>query len=243
MNTKNPLGAVCAENIPEEAKRRLSEICEKVFFLPPDSFLAPPVASHPDMIFSVIGKSLVCHKKYFEENEKLIADICSSFSLEPVLSEYDRRADYPYDIGFNVLVTDKFVFCNKAHTAKEVLDCAEREGLRVVNVKQGYAACSSVYVANTVISADVSIIKSAGEAGVDTYRIHPGGIVLEPYDTGFIGGATGVYGDALYIFGDLYGDGHFFGLYDFSETHKVKIIPLCDGAISDFGGIKFFKTI
>lgn len=242
MDNKHSFGAVCAGNVPEEAKRRLSRICGKVFFLPPDKLLAPPVASHPDMILSVIGKKLVCHIEYFEDNKKLVCDICSYFGFEPVLSECERHGKYPYDIGFNALVTDRFVFCNKDYTAKEIIDCAEREGLEVVNVKQGYAACSSVYTGDTVITADKSIIKSAKEKGVDTFQIPHGGIALEPYDTGFIGGASGYFENTLYVFGDLSCDARFSELCIFLDRNNIKTVPLCDGVVSDFGGIKFFKN-
>ncbi len=232
------LGAFCSREAPPSAKKRLSELCGRVFLLPPDDSLSEPVAAHPDMLLTVIGENLICHRDYFEKNSALMEEACAFFGCAPILSESKRAPTYPHDVAFNALVTDKFVFCNTSHTAREVLMCAENAGLRVVHVNQGYAACSCIYAEGTLISADMSLLCAAEKNGVRTLKVPPGNITLAPYDTGFIGGASGFFDGTLYTFGNIPRADGFEPLLDFLDARKIKILPLCEGGLSDFGGIK-----
>lgn len=231
---------LCSERLPISAVEKLSALCEKVFLLPSDEMLDDAVCHHPDMILSVIGNKIICHKLYFEKNKKFMTSLCEFGGLVPVLSETVRGKTYPQDVAFNVLVTDEYVYCNEKHTAKEVLNCAQEHGLRIVNVAQGYAACSCLVAENTVITSDTSIA-SAAKGKNEVVHTKGGGISLEPYDTGFIGGATGYFGGVLYTFGDLNCYNGAKEVLDFADEKGITVCPLLEGALCDFGGIKFIK--
>lgn len=230
--------AVCSEKLPSKAVKKLSENFDRVWLLPAEKKLSAPVCHHPDMILSIVGKRLFCHEDYLSENRELLCRMCSELSLEPTAADCRRGDGYPFDVAFNVFVASKYAFCNKKYTSEALLRCAREEGLEAVNVKQGYAACSSLYINGTVISADPSILKAA-EGKTRTLEVKGGGIRLDPYDTGFIGGAAGFFDNVLYTFGELDSFKGAEVLTDFLEKEKISLCPLFEGELTDFGGIIF----
>ena len=82
------------------------------------------------------------------------------------------------------------------YTAPELLGKVEELGLIRVNVSQGYAKCSTCVVGeDAIITYDRGIAKAADAAGMDVLVIEPGHVDLPGYDTGFIGGASGLVTD------------------------------------------------
>ena len=234
MNNK-PKAAICSERLPGEAIEKLKTVCERVFLLPEDKKLSAPVCHHPDMILTVIGKKLICDGDYYRENISFMKEMSEYLELEAVTSEAPRGEKYPFDIGFNVLVTENHLFGNLKYTAPEVLEAAKNYGLEAVNVKQGYTACSTLLVMNTVITADPSIFEAA-KSRLSAIKAENGKITLEPYDTGFIGGAAAYFGGTLYTAGELHGIP---ALEAFLRESNIEVCPLMSGDLADFGGIKF----
>ncbi|MBQ1825813.1 MAG: hypothetical protein II113_04265, partial [Firmicutes bacterium] len=103
---------------------------------------------------------------------------------------------YPGDIIYNACSTGKFFIHNLKYTAPELLGKVEELGLIRVNVSQGYAKCSTCVVGeDAIITYDRGIAKAADAAGMDVLVIEPGHVDLPGYDTGFIGGASGLVRD------------------------------------------------
>lgn len=234
-----------SSRIPVECCEKLLDYCDEVFKIPPDGLLPDPVCHHPDMIFTVIGNSFICHRSYYEKNCDALSRFLSKCGLDPVLSECRRESRYPFDIAFNVLQNGKYLFCNFEHTAPEVLLAAECAGLEVVKVRQGYAGCSALATGKAVITSDPSILKAcAGRCdAVDTGRVD---ISLPPYDTGFIGGAGGYCDGRLFTYGRISME-YLLRKRDeatlsdaFQNAGIVEVVPLCETGLFDLGGIKFF---
>ncbi|MBE6563137.1 MAG: hypothetical protein E7660_05315 [Ruminococcaceae bacterium] len=226
--------ALCSEKLPPEGIKKLEETF-KVYLLPPDKKLADPVCHHPDMILTVIGNKLICDGDYYRENIYFMKEMCDRLGLEAVLSEAPRGEKYPHDTGFNVLVTDRYIFGNLKYTAPEVLAAAKEIGLEAVNVKQGYTACSTLLLSDTAVTADRGILEAA-KGRLPALEVEAGSVVLEPYDTGFIGGATAYLDGVLYTFGELQGFGELKALL---RKKNITLCPLFEGKLTDFGGIKF----
>ena len=206
--------------------------------LPCDHLLAPPVASHPDMIVSLVGNRLFMHEEYYENNRGLF----DGLDVLTVPGVGARGKNYPLDVGYNVLFCGGYAFALSDHTAPEIKEYLEEVNIPLVNVKQGYAACSTLALENSLITADGSVADSAERCGIQVTRIINGGITLPGYDTGFIGGASGVMGRTVYFSGNI--DSH-------PDAEKIRrhldadgysIISLTDGELTDIGGIKFVKN-
>ena len=69
-------------------------------------------------------------------------------------------------------------------------------------------------------------------------RLNPGGIGIERYDTGFIGGACGLVDrDTLGFFGNVEEYGRYDALRAFFEPLGVRLLSLGGEALFDYGGM------
>ncbi len=227
--------AVCSKALPDGAKRELARFVDGIIYLPPHPALPEPVASHADMIFCAVDKTVFFDKIYAEAYPDTVGAVCSSggYDLEvvPPLGK-----EYPADVSLNVLVAETFAVCRRDSASCGVL--SRLAGRRIVNVKQGYASCSCLLFRDLVVTADKGIAKALG--GVcDTLIISPGEISLPPYGSGFIGGASGVGGDTVCFVGDImtHPDGE--RIISALESRGANCVSLGEGEPSDVGGIKF----
>lgn len=192
----------------------------------------PEINGHPDIQIHKAGDKLICAPEVYEYYRKLMPDrdiICGSAQLS------DK---YPYDIAYNVCRIGDFAVCNIRYTAQEILSEYERMGIKPINTRQGYAACSICRVSdNAVITADNGIIRLLSGTGIDVLGISPGNIDLYGME-GFIGGASGLIKQDLLIFNgsvDTHRDGEKIKM--FCKKHNTEIIELHTGRLTDIGGI------
>lgn len=201
--------------------------------LPAFSALLEPVCRHPDMLMARVGGRLLLHRAYAAGRAVLDA-----LGVPYTLSEAKVGADYPRDAALNVCTAGECLFAAPKAVSQAVLDVAAQEGFRFVPVRQGYAGCSTVAVGDAVVSADAGICRAARENGLAVLQISPGGIGIERYDTGFIGGACGVIDDkTVGFFGDVRTFGAYSALRGFFDPRGISLVSLGEGALFDYGGL------
>ncbi len=200
-----------------------------------DKLIAESVCRHADMILTVFDGKLFCHKSYYEENKASIERIADFGGLEVVLSVGKRSNIYPNDIAFNVLIADKFLICKKDYVCPALLN------YNIINTNQGYAGCTALYAAGTVITADKATIKACRENNISYFEISGDDILLPGYDTGFIGGACGVCENTVYIYGDPSTSQSGRELAEFCKTKGLSLVSIYNGPVTDIGGIKFIS--
>lgn len=229
---------LCSSLLPETAVQRLeSEFC--VILLPPDHSIAEPVSCHPDMICSVIDSTIFFHSSYAETYPDIIAAVTRKSGLRPVLTNEERSNRYPNDIALNAAVLNRAVLCREVHTSPALLETARRSGRSVINVKQGYAACSCIVCGESVITSDRGIQKALAAIGTDCVYIAPDGILLPGYSGGFIGGSGGYADGKIYLTGNLSWISDGVVLRDFADQRRFEIICLTNDPLTDYGGLKF----
>ncbi len=209
--------------------------------LPLEAFcdLDAPVSSHADMLICLIEKTVFCYEKYCLENS-LVFDKISSLGYNIVKVKKPCAKEYPHDIALNVLVMGKTLFCNIKNTAEEIINFAKSNGYKIVNVKQGYSACSTLALDERhAISADPSIINALKREGKKVLEISPDGILLDGYGCGFIGGASGISGKKVYFFGDYNSHPSHAEIDAFLNKNGFEPIEIPYKKLCDFGGIKF----
>lgn len=214
-----------------------------VLRLPCDMRLDTPVASHADMNVFTVGKTAVLSRLYAETHPWIAEHLRDSCGLDVILSDGERKREYPFDVMLNVLVCANTAFSFEKYTCDEIKKLLFKEGIHHVNVRQGYSACSTLAFGNSIITSDRSILSAARKAGADCLKISPGGITLPGYSEGFIGGASGVCGDTVYFTGDvrLHKDGE--KILRFIEKGGFKVKNLSNEILCDVGGIKFLKNV
>lgn len=235
--------AIVDSRISAEAERKLTLHGYRVLTLPPFSKLSKAVASHPDMLIRKIGNEYISYADYCDEAAYVFSDL-SVFSVGTG-SRFTFTADevgeaYPSDVGLNALEIGGKLFCRVASASGSMLDSARRTGLEIVNVNQGYPACTVLKLNDSAaITADVGMAKILKKHGIRVTLIEQGDISLPPHEYGFIGGAGEATDDKLFFFGDptLHRDGD--KIIAAANAEGLRVVPLAQGMLCDLGGILF----
>lgn len=204
-----------------------------VLEVPAHPMLDARVARHADMQLHCMGKGRVVAAKG--------ADILIQ-SLEQlgfIVEIQGLAAKYPGDIALNCFRLENYLFCKEKCTSETLLRYYQSIGTEVVNINQGYAKCSTCIVdENSIITADVSIAQAVSSIGADVLVIQSGGILLDGYDAGFIGGCCGLLApDNLAFSGRISQHPDYIHIRSFCASRGVHLIELTDLPLSDIGGI------
>ena len=197
-----------------------------------------PVSCHADMLFCVIDNTIFCYEDYIRRSKELENAVLSSGkSIIYVQKECDKK--YPCDIGLNVLVMGKRAFCNSKHTAEEIIEYLKKNGYKIVDVKQGYSACSTLALGEgCAVTSDIGMKNALEKEGIEVLLISNKDIVLCGYNCGFIGGATAVIDKKVYFCGSDSEASKIEGLFGFLADKGYSIESFSSGDVADFGGIK-----
>ncbi len=213
-----------------------------VIMLPSDKALDTPVNTHPDMIVFCLDDKVILPKEYHISNPHVARAIEENTGSKVVPSDSPRSQKYPFDVSLNTLVCGEVAMGLEKHVAPEIKCLFELKGIRLVDVKQGYATCSSLVLENAVISADPSIISACESLDLPHLQIKSGNIRLDGYSEGFIGGASGVCENTVYFLGNIERHPDHKKILEFLKTQGYSAVSLSDGELSDFGGIKFIPN-
>jgi len=234
----------CLPNLPDNlvstvlcgdhplVRNALEEMGIEVLTVPDCDTLPFPVRNHADMI--------CCHaaRNTIVTADRSLAMTLAARGVDCRVTASAPGNRYPDDISLNCLVAGNNALGRKDALAPELLDIFMRNGTTVLSVKQGYARCSVAVVdKRSVITADKGIADSMTKAGYDVLLICPGHIMLEGYDTGFIGGCCGkISADRMLFCGDpaFHPDGE--RILSFLSERDVSAECTHHGDLIDFGG-------
>lgn len=226
------------ERIDFECESALAQKGFGIIKLPACPILQKPVSAHPDMLVFIGKGKLLCHEKYYNIAKKEIDGITSAGKLDLVISYEDLRSEYPFDVLFNAATVGDKLICNVCSASKHLIDLYGEEN--VINVKQGYAKCSTCTVGdNGIITADPSIAKAASAAGIDTLVLSGSTTRLDGYDTGFIGGASGDDGEHIFFTGKVEAHPEFEKIREFCRKNGREAVSLSDALLYDYGSLMF----
>ena len=146
---------------------------------------------------------------------------------------------YPYDIAYNVARINRAAFHNFIYTDDKILEYYNANGIKLIDVKQGYSKCSICVIAeNAIITSDKIIAKAAVSNGYDVLHISEGYIKLKGLNYGFIGGCCGLISkEILAVNGDISQHIDYLKIKEFCEKYNVTIYPLHNGTLEDIGSI------
>lgn len=187
---------------------------EVILFDPLDN-VADPVKGHPDLLYCPLDSDIL-----FEGDRKLL------------------KREYPGDVRYNGFSTGKYYIHNLSYTDPCLMDSVRSMGLIPVDVKQGYSNCSIVPVdCDSVITYDRGIAASCEKAGMKVLLTVPGHVELPGYDTGFLGGASGLLDDEVIFNGDLSQHPDFERIKSFIEERGLRVKYFDDHPLRDIGSI------
>lgn len=191
-----------------------------------------PVAAHADVnLLHITSKDLILGCSNKSSNLPL------SYKLHKTQGRLNEK--YPGDVLLNaVRIGDKLI-CNTKTIDKSVLEFADKHGLIIIHVNQGYAKCSICVVTDScIITDDESIYKSTQDFFNDVLFIEKGSIRLEGLNYGFIGGATGKIDKNKIAFnGRIESHTNHNQIIDLLTRYKIEPVELIDDVLTDIGSI------
>ena len=154
----------------------------------------------------------------------------------------DKKAGkkYPENILLNFLFLNNILYGKLSAIDKNLLDYCKENNIRTVNINQGYARCSTLVLnKKAVITSDLSIEKALKKDGVEVLLISSGSIVLDGYDYGFIGGASGkIEENTIAFFGNVTSHPDYKKIENFCDNHNLSINVICPYmSLTDIGGM------
>lgn len=228
--------AIVGESLGAEGVSSLRRLGYDVIVLPRDCRLGAGVNAHTDLLVFPLGD------KFFVYGSA-VGDLLSERGLYAVAVDEIPHSEYPRDVYLNALAVGKYIFARKEFLAVAVIAEAERLGYSVIDVRQGYARCTACPISDgAIITADGSIARAAERVGIDVLRVSVGGVSLEGYPYGFIGGACGVSADRVVFAGDIYTHPDGERIVEFCGRQGKEVISLCGGELRDVGSIFFTRV-
>lgn len=235
--------AIVDNRMSEDLVSSLSSYADKILKLPPHPLLSPPVASHPDMLLWIYGKNIVTYEDYIPLAKDSF-DLLESLGYTIIPHRKSPNEKYPFDVAMNCALVGNTVIGNEKHMSEEIKKTAKDNGLQTLNVKQGYAKCSTVTVSdNAIITADPSIAKATRKVGIDVLKIRPEHVSLDGYDTGFLGGASGSTQAEVIFCGSLDTHPDAVSIKDFCASHGKRAVSLGNAPLYDYGTVFFVNNI
>ncbi len=223
---------IVAKDTPQNAKENLINMGFCIIESAPLNNVSKALRYHPDMQIVKGDNCYICapecykyYKPYFE-----------ALNIKLVTGGTTPGEKYPFDVCYNVAVVGNYAVHNFKYTDKEFL---KHSSLEHINVKQGYSKCSLCVAGdNAVITSDEAVAKTLENFGIDVLKVSAGNVSLEPYEYGFIGGASGLIGkNKLAFCGDISLHPDYQKIKCFCNKHDVEIINLTCGQLVDVGTI------
>lgn len=223
---------IVAENFPEEAAEKLKAY-GKVVRTRANKNLLKGLDTHTDILVHPFPKGeIVVDRDNFEYYKKIFPDK----KILPSHSILSKK--YPKDVSLNAFTFKNYFIHNLKYTDKFLLDYYKESGYDLVNIKQGYAKCSSLVTDDFIITSDGGIYESLRDF-IPIYKIDHKQIKLQNFNYGFIGGATGVLGKKIFFTGDFSNHSSHEEILKIINKYNYEIEILSDETIEDFGSIYF----
>ena len=221
-----------AENFPEKAVEKLKKY-GKVIRAKANTRVLRGLDTHPDILVHPLPNGdIIVDRDNFEYYREIFKD------RKIISSHSSLAAKYPRDIHLNAFAFKNIFIHNLKYTDQVILDYYKKSGYDLVNIKQGYAKCSCLVTHDFVITSDGGIYKSLKDL-IPIYKIDHGGIKLQNFNYGFIGGASGVLDKKIFFTGDFSQHSSHEEILKIINKYDYEIEILSKDPIEDFGSIYF----
>ena len=205
----------------------------KVYYADKIREISDSVAFHPDMQMHFVSENTAfCEPTLYEYYKAVLPDYIKLMSGKTAL-----KAVYPLNCAYNIAKIGNYVICNTKYADKTILKYYEENNFNIVHINQGYAKCNiSVIGKNKIITEDRGIYKAIKDIPyIKTILINHASVLLDGYDYGFIGGATGCVDNKLLLCGKANEE-----LKNELTNNKIDYQELDNEKLEDFGSVLSF---
>jgi hypothetical protein len=210
-----------------------------VILVYPHPNLNEAVCCHADMQITCINQNTLVYAK--DINKKTLNSLKDT-GIKLIEGNTQILPKYPGNIAYNALKVGRNIYHNTKYTDCIVKRVFTDKGFNFVNVRQGYAGCSSICVKDFILTTDKGIEKKAKELGDKCFCFNGDDIILKGYDRGFIGGCSGYIENlGLLLTGSLEYHREGCKVKEFLLKQGIDILELNDDLLEDIGGIQIYK--
>ena len=210
-----------SDNAFPELTDALAEEWHQICFSGRKHAVSEPISSHPDIYMCKLGTAP--KSPVFKGNTDLLGP------------------EYPSDVLYNAVVTEKFMICNTSTVSPDLINAAKElyPDIKVIHVAQGYTKCNVVVVDEShFITEDEGIYKTLSSFdGAECLLISAGHVELPGYKSGFVGGASGRIGDEIWFNGDLNAHPDAENIVNFICRCGLTVCWISDKPLTDIGSI------
>jgi hypothetical protein len=222
---------IADSRIPDEAKNNLRHYGEMIF-IKTEGITYESISGHPDIFFCKLNDTIITAPNLPENYKLLLSERAIIFrdGEENVGDKYPKTAIY------NAVFNGEYLIHNFRYTDSVINQNAGDTDL--IHVNQGYCRCNLLPLKNNhFITSDEGIKKVLQNYHMEVLYVNPEDIILPDKKHGFFGGCCGVFGNKVFILGNLnfFGDGYKVG--QFLSSLDYEIIELYDGPMFDGGSI------
>lgn len=197
---------------------------------------------HADMQCIAFSDTVFILKECVDLKERLKA-----FGFNVNCTENYASSKYPKNIVLNAKIVGNHLIGNIKCLDEKLLRYCTDNGYSLIDVRQGYAACSIAKVTdNAIITTDESIYRALNNTEIDVLKISNDNIELcgaKMGESGFIGGASALLEDNnLLFFGDIEKHPDYNLIEDFCNQEGVNILKINNMQLTDIGGTILLKN-
>ena len=227
---------LCDKRLPSSAKVRLTDFGEVIEIFS-ENITYAAISGHPDVFCCPVGETLVVSPALPSEYIKIF----NIHNIKWIYGEMPNGFNYPESACYNAVVTDHLLIHNLTITDPKILNLAGTR--KQIHVNQGYTRCNLLPLpGEKFITSDKGIFHVLIKEGFEVIYVNPGGILLQGFPNGFIGGVCGARDRNVFIAGSLafFNEGQ--KIKDFLSRHSLNIIELNDEPLLDGGSIIFVRV-
>ena len=223
---------IIGERYRSRLEAALAELDIEVMWLCDNPYIDPRLAGHADLSLIRLDKKIIA-SRYIIGNDTYVDFLTKrGYDILPARAAQGKR--YPEDCSLCACAAGNSLIHNLHYTDPAILDFFQGGK---IHVSQGYAKCSCCVVDDeSLISADNGIEQAVGGHNIELLKINAGGIVLDGFYYGFIGGASIVLDDAVLFTGRLTDERDRHRVEAFVRSRGKQPIYLCHGCAFDIGG-------
>ncbi len=211
-----------SNQIPNSLRSIFTDMGLKLVLLPAEPSLPEPVSAHADML--MYGN--IVQKDYYGRNKELFD------GFDMILAEESFGDKYPDDVLLNAFAVADALFGRLESLSVKIKQLYPK----AVNLRQGYAKCSTLLFQGNAVTADRGIADALTKHGLKVLLITPGHIALHGYDYGFIGGASVVYDNKVIFYGNIEAHPDYVKIRDFVTSAGFELIYDKNEPLTDYGG-------
>lgn len=188
-------------------------------------------SQHIDIQCLKINDTIFIHKDSVSLKAKL-----KSLGYKVIFTEKSLKKKYPENIILNGAYVKGKLYCHEKAIDNSVKKYCVKNNIEIVNVKQGYAKCSTAIIGDAIITSDKGIYSAMTQGGVEGLLIESGNIDLVGVDYGFIGGCCFCCNDNVYFTGNIKLHPNYIAIENFCKKQNKNIICLSGNKLYDIGG-------